>query len=531
MNALIQLLTSQSTLVFLSAVLAGMTLLTAVWWARIVGRATRGLNMARGAVAEAGEMAPAKIGEQIGGILRPFPAWGAAWDQFDAQCTTLAEGMLVAKQAPDTYFYVGAWQREHAMYWFRGLPGTLVGLGLCFTFAGIIAVIYVAATALDANSDAAAQTEALRQLLGGASLKFGTSLAGVFCSIAYALFFRRSLGKLDAAIDAFNAALTQRITVLEPAALLQRNLEEAQRHTSSLATLGEGIANRVGDKLAEANLVFGEAAARLEKGVEAMSQRMVEATQTEMERFVTAATAGLDTALRNHLQAISTSLDAIRERLDETRRGFEAITAQAAAVRGDYQALGNEIQTRSVAIGEVLLGAQAKVEGHLQGAAAAAAGVREAFTGIAGDVETVRALPAAFAEIAASVRDSVSQWQTLATKFGDAADTTATAAAQTRASMLVLGVQWKEQADRLAELSTLFSTTSRATQGQFDTHAFQFAEAAGDLRRAAEAATTALEPFHQIGPLAESLTAAAAALENAVQRKPTPRNLAGAATK
>ena len=67
---------------------------------------------------------------------------------------------------------------------YMAVPNYLVGLGLLFTFLGLVAALYFASAGVAAANVQEAQG-ALRDLLSAATFKFATSIAGLGASIAY----------------------------------------------------------------------------------------------------------------------------------------------------------------------------------------------------------------------------------------------------------------------------------------------------------------------------------------------------------
>ena len=67
---------------------------------------------------------------------------------------------------------------------YAAVPNYLVGLGLLFTFLGLVAALYFASAGVASASVQDAQG-ALRDLLGAATFKFVTSIAGLGASIVY----------------------------------------------------------------------------------------------------------------------------------------------------------------------------------------------------------------------------------------------------------------------------------------------------------------------------------------------------------
>ena len=101
---------------------------------------------------------------------------------------------------------IGSDPRYHA-----ALPGLLVGAGLLFTFLGLAAALASAGEVVAEGVDQARRNAALRDLLGAASVKFITSLAGLCFSIFYALYRKRELALTERAFSTFLGALEERL--------------------------------------------------------------------------------------------------------------------------------------------------------------------------------------------------------------------------------------------------------------------------------------------------------------------------------
>ena len=181
---------------FLS-VLAAITAL--LWWwrtrqtATAIKRARTVITACEGQTAFAADFHTLKDGVET--ALRKVPVFASGWKRWSDNLSEFerADGakVVASETAIGESINLGVWERSLAMHWYRALPNYLVGLGLCFTFLGVVAVISKAALALGAGSnDATAQVTALRELLDAASFKFVTSLVGVFASNSYSLFFR-----------------------------------------------------------------------------------------------------------------------------------------------------------------------------------------------------------------------------------------------------------------------------------------------------------------------------------------------------
>ena len=104
------------------------------------------------------------------------------------------------------YRRAGSDLRYHA-----ALPGLLVGAGLLFTFLGLAVGLSAASDVVAEGVDQLRRNAALRDLLGAASVKFVTSLVGLFLSIMYALFRKSQLRAAERAQATLLDALGERL--------------------------------------------------------------------------------------------------------------------------------------------------------------------------------------------------------------------------------------------------------------------------------------------------------------------------------
>lgn len=155
--------------------------------------------------------------------LSENPVLGVRWREYRRSLYIPEQGLIRATEPPEIWFNlelfrsraIGVDLRYHA-----AMPGLLVGTGLLFTFVGLAVALHGAGDMVGDNVTQAERNAALHQLLGAASFKFWTSVAGLFLSIVYALFRKNRLHKVDAALDAFHSALDERIPMITPIQML-----------------------------------------------------------------------------------------------------------------------------------------------------------------------------------------------------------------------------------------------------------------------------------------------------------------------
>ncbi len=101
---------------------------------------------------------------------------------------------------------------------------SFVGIGLVFTFLGLVSGIYFAAKGLSGDAEQAKQ--GLVQLLDAATFKFMTSIAGVGIAVLFTIGYNKIIHKLEIAFIELSTLLEERIIVKTiDATLLQQQIE------------------------------------------------------------------------------------------------------------------------------------------------------------------------------------------------------------------------------------------------------------------------------------------------------------------
>lgn len=562
------------------------------WWLRS-RRAIYALSKARSILAESAGQTEfysgfASFDERIqlafrGVSLNRVEVFVDAWKRWIAtfQAFQRADGrQVVSSEKPATEFFsLGSWERMLAMHWYRALPNYLVGLGLCCTFLGVVAVISLAAKSLQDSKEAEAQTAALRQLLDAASFKFITSLVGVFLSVVYSLFFRWRLINVERSITAFVVDLNRRIFVLNSTALLLQIREENQRQAGCLETMATNIGVAVGTQFTKTSQIMSDAISALDKTVQGMGAQMgektdsmkqaidglkqaidglsggiVETTSKDLEKLVAAAVDALNTTLRDHLDAVATSLKETCREIESTREAFSDVTGSVVKVRGEFSTLGEEIQTRTNEVSEMLLKTESDVEANLRGAIGAANEIQSAIQRAADSAAGMDSLGAGLADAARAVREAAELWRVMGEDFSKLTTTNGIASETVKAAVESLRHQWETQGTRIGEIDIHLAKTIDAVQQHFDGYSLRlreyttemdsqlgravgsfsatletlgdaperFGDAGSQLQVAAQNAVTALEPLHKLNGLADAISKSADALRAAIPVQPEP---------
>jgi hypothetical protein len=213
---------------------------------------------------------------------------------------------------------------------YTAVPNYLVGLGLLFTFLGLVAALYFASAGVAAPSVQEAQA-ALRDLLAAATFKFVTSIAGLGASIVYSSREKTQLYRLGHRLSELCTALEQRLVPVTPEYLGTVQLAEMRTQSVLLRRLGrhlhvtipdtveERLASELLDAIAPMREGFARAAERIGQMDEALTLRLMGGASPAVNQV-----AGWDGAVD---QA------ALAPMLDELRLVREAVEMLPAALR------------------------------------------------------------------------------------------------------------------------------------------------------------------------------------------------------
>lgn len=258
---------------------------------------------------------------------------------------------MSATADPHTWFDLAALFRDAGadLRYHAALPGLLVGAGLLFTFLGLAAALSAAGDVVAGGADQA-RNAALHDLLGAASVKFITSLAGLFLSISYALFRQKQLHEAEQDFGTFLTELQERIpfkttAILQSEAnnLLEKQYTEIQRlETEFFVNLGQTLEHEFGSGLEQH---IGPLAGAIDKLVAGLANQNEEATGAMLRAFIERLEGAVGESMRGTaatLEALSARLDGLQGNLDEAaqRMGRAAEEMATALGRGTEAALG-----------------------------------------------------------------------------------------------------------------------------------------------------------------------------------------------
>ena len=175
--------------------------------------------------------------------LAANPIIGDSWRAFAHTLVPVPgqDGALGATRAPEHDFDERILARAGVnLRLYAAVPNYLVGLGLLFTFLGLVAALYFASAGVAAASVQDAQG-ALRDLLAAATFKFVTSIAGLGASIAYSWREKSQLYRVGRRLGDLCTALDRRLVPITHEALGVLQLDELKAHGALLRRLGRSL--------------------------------------------------------------------------------------------------------------------------------------------------------------------------------------------------------------------------------------------------------------------------------------------------
>lgn len=393
--------------------------------------------------------------------LAAHPLLGYAWREFD-ETVIKTEVPFRNTLRPQTFFTVAALREKlSGLKIMTGVPGYFVGIGLLFTFIGLVIALSRAAAGTQAaqmavgGAGAEAMQGALRELLEAATFKFSTSIAGLAASILLSFSFRLIGIGLESSLHRFCEAIDGRLDYVPPQAVTMEMRNGIYAQIEALDTLAsDAFVQRFGAQMAPA---LAEAVAPLTATVEqAMGQ--IGATSRDgveelLDRFLT----GVQGGAGSELKEIATSLRTLHGALEKVCGDMSGSGANFSQAMNDA-ASGASGQMEQ-AMGRVL----GRLDGQIAGLADVLAASARAHQGHALAVDRVAARSSeaaeAFTRSAEAIRSAIEPvgrsnevLAGVAESMGQSVAGAATAMAEGQHGAATLAAALTAQTDRLTTL-------------------------------------------------------------------------------
>ena len=234
---------------------------------------------------------------------------------------------VVATTEPRRWFDLGTLLRTAGadLRYHAALPGLLVGAGLFVTFLGLAAALSAAGEVVAEGVDQAARNKALRDLLGSASVKFVTSLAGLGLSIAYALYRKRRLKAVEAAMSDFLTALQERLPLKTQAALQAEANAILAKQYADVQRIGSEFFVNLGSTLErEFDAGLQQHIKPLADAIEKLSSGLANQNEDALESMLKSFLEKLEGAVGESMRSTTVTLDALGARLDGLQGAMDA---------------------------------------------------------------------------------------------------------------------------------------------------------------------------------------------------------------
>lgn len=242
------------------------------------------------------------------------------------------------------------------------MPNLLVGTGLLATFFGLTVALMSAQGVV--TGDSAARNAALSALLGAASLKFITSLAGMFLSIAYALARKRLIGRVETQISDVCVRLEELAPPITAVDLQNEALRLSERQFEQLQQFNSELASKIGDAVDERfDARLGDHIGPLRETIEALASKLSTGNEAAIETMLQQFTDKMQGGVGDRMSSVTQMLDTLAGRLD--------------AMSGAFSGAAGELSSAASSIGAQLR----------DGGSSAAAELQSQMTSIASDLQ------------------------------------------------------------------------------------------------------------------------------------------------
>jgi len=196
---------------------------------------------------------------------------------------------------------------------FLAWPNYLIGIGLTFTFIGLAAALHVAQEGL-ANGEG---QQALKDLLAVASIKFITSIAGIFSSILLSVIQKIRIRQFQHQLNTFCNLLEECTEYKSAEKLLYENHLEQQKHTVALNDMASNIANGIGEVLSnQLPASVANALEPLAAEIRNLAQKFTGSSESALDKVLQEFLAQLRKSSGDEMQGLIDSVKTLKTSLD-----------------------------------------------------------------------------------------------------------------------------------------------------------------------------------------------------------------------
>lgn len=240
---------------------------------------------------------------------------GHAWREFDETLVKPLPGepmLLKNTVRPQSFINMsGLRDQFFGLKMMASIPGYFVATGLLLTFMGIVLALYKAGAAASAQ-DVTVMQAAMTELLQIASFKFGTSIAGLGCSLLLSIIFKVYTIWLEASVLKFCEAAEAKLKYVPPQAVAIEMNEAIKEQRDQLKEINsDKFFAQMGRQLEpQIQTAFSNAMAPINDSIANVLGKITETSQTGindmLSQFSTSVQSGAGTELRQLAETLST---------------------------------------------------------------------------------------------------------------------------------------------------------------------------------------------------------------------------------
>lgn len=261
-------------------------------------------------------------------------------------------------QAPQAYFNIaGLIESRINLRLYQAVPNILVGIGIWFTFLGLVAALWFASQGVAADDINQAQ-QSLRDLLHAATFKFVTSIAGLMASIIFSWAEKARLHQLSKQLETLNQQMSNCMLLRTPTQLQALQLQETQKQTQQLKQFQQHLGQTLGQSLGETvGLHLQQAVQPLAQAIDGLGDKISSLNQEALTELLERFSQQVQGAAGSELKQLADTLKHLVFALNEFKQGFEqtgmgvGTEMQNAAstlnsVQGNFAQLGDDLLQR-----------------------------------------------------------------------------------------------------------------------------------------------------------------------------------------
>ncbi|ESQ74514.1 anti-phage ZorAB system protein ZorA [Asticcacaulis sp. AC402] len=170
-----------------------------------------------------------------------------AWQEFHKTIVDESETPIRNTARPSAFFVRIIPQPRDLIFW----SNTFVGIGLILTFIGIVVALHTASEGMEAGSTAQQSQVALQGLLSVAAAKFFSSIAGLGASLMLRFVENKMTRRLNTEVNRLCDLLEKGLMYVPAQLLAVQQLNELKRQSTQLEKFNTDLALSIGEQVGQ----------------------------------------------------------------------------------------------------------------------------------------------------------------------------------------------------------------------------------------------------------------------------------------